>query len=194
MLKHVAADDRENQCDQCEFVSVSKISLRIHHRKVHSTMEQMYECSDCFTIFDSQQSFHKHKIKMHISEKENTKWVCRYCKTSFSGVRALRDHVTVYHAIIKPQIPCSVKSCNKVFLTTKRLRAHIRVHDDDAKEMCPECGLMLTSKHNLQKHINRVHLRLKNFFCDLCDYSATFRHSIASHMVRLPTVQKDLNN
>lgn len=128
------------------------------------------------------QSFQKPKTKLHISE--NNKWVCRHCNISFSGVRALRDHITVYHATVKPQIPCPVKTCTKVFLTTKRLRAHIKMHNDDAKEMCPECGLLLTSKHNLQKHINRVHLKLRNFFCDLCEYSSTFRHSIASHMVR----------
>lgn len=155
-----------------------------------------YSCPSCVFVFDSQESLlshnnqfhaskkrpHGQKIKIHLPDKD-LKWVCQYCNASFSGSRALRDHVTVMHATVKPQIPCPVMNCNKVFLTMKRLRAHTRVHDDDAKEMCPECGLLLTSKHNLQKHINRVHLKLRNFFCDLCGYSATFRHSIASHMV-----------
>lgn len=76
-----------------------------------------------------------------------------------------------------------MKSCSKVFSSTRKLRAHIKVHDDDSKEMCTQCGLLVTSKHNLQKHIKRVHLKLKNFFCDICGYGATFKHSIASHLV-----------
>lgn len=135
-------------------------------------------------MFDSYQSCYNHKLKMHTADKDRSrKWVCTYCNTSFSGSRTLRDHITIMHSALKPQIPCAVKSCHKVFVTTKRLRAHMKIHDDDAKEMCPECGLLLTSKHNLEKHIKRVHLKLRNFFCDICGYSATFRHSIASHMI-----------
>lgn len=121
---------------------------------------------------------------MHTSDKDRTKWVCQYCNTSFSGSRTLRDHITILHATVKPQIPCPVKTCTKVFLTTKRLRAHIKVHDDDSKEQCNVCGLLVTNRHNLEKHVKRVHLKLRNFFCDVCGYSSTFKHSIASHMVR----------
>lgn len=87
------------------------------------------------------------------------------------------------HASIKPSLPCPVRNCTKTFLTTKRLKAHMKVHDDDSKEMCNECGILLTSYHNLEKHIKRVHLKLKNYFCDLCDYSATFKHSLSQHII-----------
>lgn len=184
MLTHVSMENRRTYpCDQCDFVSISKGSLRSHYSKVHSAFKQIFECIDCLSTFESYQSCYNHKIKMHTSDKDRSKWVCSHCNTSFSGSRTLRDHITIMHSAFKPQIPCAVKSCTKVFLTTKRLRAHMKIHDDDAKEMCPECGLLLTSKHNLEKHIKRVHLKLRNFFCDICGYSATFRHSIASHMV-----------
>lgn len=120
---------------------------------------------------------------MHISIKDPTKWACQFCNTSFSGSRTLRDHILITHSLSKPQLTCAVKNCTKVFLTPKRLRAHMKVHDNDAKEMCQECGLLLTSRHNLEKHVKRVHLRQRNFFCDICGYSATFKHSIATHMV-----------
>jgi KRAB domain-containing zinc finger protein len=181
-------------------VSTSKGTLRVHHRKFHA---RSYQCVDCSSFFESYQSYYSHKTKMHSTDKDRTKWICQYCNTSFSGSRTLRDHITIAHATIKPQIPYPVKMCNKIFLTTKRLRAHMKIHDDDSKEMCNECGLLVTSKHNLEKvsvtdknhlqllsffkfqHIKRVHLKLRNFFCDVCGYSATFKHSIASHMVRI---------
>lgn len=158
--------------------------MRSHQRKLHADNKMSFQCSDCPSFFESYQSFYNHKVKMHTSDKDRTKWVCQYCNTSFSGSRTLRDHITILHATVKPQIPCPVKTCTKVFLTTKRLRAHIKVHDDDSKEQCNVCGLLVTNRHNLEKHVKRVHLKLRNFFCDVCGYSSTFKHSIASHMVR----------
>lgn len=144
-----------------------------------------FQCEYCPATFETHQSFVNHAHKMHSEKKRKTKWVCQHCNTCFSGSRTLRDHITITHSSNKPQIPCPVTSCLKVFLTAKRMKAHLRVHDDDAKEMCNECGLLVTSTYNLEKHIKRVHLRLRNFFCDLCGYSATFKHSINSHMVSL---------
>lgn len=123
---------------------------------LQSNHERSFKCTQCDLVFETFQSSLNHKIKMHPSEKDPTKWVCRHCNKSFSGSRILRDHITIVHAVCKPQIQCPTKSCNKVFLTTKRLRAHMKVHDNDCKEMCNECGLLVTSKHNLEKHIKRV--------------------------------------
>lgn len=123
-------------------------------------------------------------MKMHSSEKGRKKWVCQFCNTSFSESRTLRDHIAVKHSKTKPQIPCADISCNKSFFTRRQFRVHMITHkNDDSKKMCPECGILLTTKHNLDKHLKSVHLRLRSFFCDICGYSASFKHSIESHMV-----------
>ena len=38
------------------------------------------------------------------------------------------------------------------------------------KSMCPQCGIFINCPGNLTKHIRRVHLKEKHFFCDLCRY------------------------
>ena len=185
MTSHIATEEQvEFICKKCDFLSLSQEHLTIHELRVHNQGEN-FKCTDCGSMFSSYNSYNNHKLKMHSSAKDRTKWICKHCNTSFSGSRSLRDHITVMHSRVKPEIPCPVKSCRKTFTITKRLRAHIKVHDDDSKEMCPECGLLVTSKHNLQKHIKRVHLKLRNFFCDICGYGATFRHSIVAHMVSI---------
>lgn len=35
------------------------------------------------------------------------------------------------------------------------------------KQVCPHCGIMIS--RNLTVHIRRVHLKEKNFSCDLCE-------------------------
>jgi len=50
---------------------------------------------------------------------------------------------------------------------------------------CEECGRQFNSKHNVFKHLNEIHLKIK-YECDQCDYKAgqksgLVRHQLAKH-------------
>lgn len=57
----------------------------------------------------------------------------------------------------------------------------MKIHSDD-KQICPECGIVVGNKHNLTKHIKRMHLKIYNFYCDLCDYKGFFKFNIVEHV------------
>lgn len=164
MLTHVELKKKppNHQCDQCDFTSNSKSSLQLHCKQEHST---------------------KDVTEMQVPEK--AKSICKHCDKSFKGIWSIRNHIKVHYADNKSKFSCLLKGCTKVFLTLKDLRAHIALHGEYSKQVCSECGLLLSDKFNLQKHINRVHLKIKNFFCDLCSYSSMMRSSMANHMVRV---------
>lgn len=76
-----------------------------------------------------------------------------------------------------------MRDCRKTFATVQKQRTHVlRVHEGRGKSMCIHCGLVL--KGNLQKHISRVHLKLKNFVCDICGYAGALKHNLSDHMRR----------
>ncbi|KAG5668141.1 hypothetical protein PVAND_016093 [Polypedilum vanderplanki] len=50
------------------------------------------------------------------------------------------------------------------------------------QDICPECGVIYANKQSLKKHIANVHIKLKKFQCDNCNYSTTTKHSLKSHM------------
>jgi hypothetical protein len=74
--------------------------------------------------------------------------------------------------------------------------------DGSQKFQC-ECGLVLSNKFSLKRHVDRVsclsvcsllnfnlfsslkiHKNLKDFHCDNCSYSAFFKHSLERHVIK----------
>ena len=45
---------------------------------------------------------------------------------------------------------------------------------------CPQCNKSILSK-NLNKHINDVHLKIKKFKCEYCDFKCSQKQSLPSH-------------
>lgn len=64
----------------------------------------------------------------------------------------------------------------------KRIRAP-KSDQQDEKVLC-ECGITLANKSSLKLHHDRVHLRIRNFFCDFCPYSSFYKHSLEKHVVQ----------
>lgn len=66
-----------------------------------------------------------------------------------------------------------------------------KAEQQDEKVQC-ECGITLASKSSLKLHHDRVHLRIRNFFCDFCLYSSFYKHSLEKHIVQhIPDVFRD---
>lgn len=64
----------------------------------------------------------------------------------------------------------------------RRIRAP-KSESHDEKVQC-ECGITLANKSSLKLHHDRVHLRIRNFFCDFCPYSSFYKHSLEKHIVQ----------
>lgn len=184
MASHVDRELRRNiACDKYDFVTVSKDSLRTHdatHHYPKLKVETAYECSVCLEHFETYNQLYRHNTGVHRVEKKP--FVCSYCGKCLKGAPALKNHISLYHSEGKSGMPCPIEGCAKVCLTTKQLKNHIKTHDDDTKEICPECGLLVANKHNLEKHINRIHLKLRNYACDLCEYRGFFKFNILEHV------------
>lgn len=65
-----------------------------------------------------------------------------------------------------------LKSVHKCEIDTKYTKAKpIR--------QCNYCGAMI---RNWRRHIMRLHMNIKNVFCDLCPYSAFFKFDLEQHI------------
>lgn len=194
MKSHIDRELRRSYaCSKCDYITVSQESLRGHELKTHLKLEGLnYECSICFERFSVYHHLYRHKLSVHVDEAR-CKYACSLCNKAWKGVAAFKNHIAVVHAASPSQIPCPVQSCSKICTTTKQLKNHVKIHDDDSKEICPECGLLVANKHNLEKHINRVHKKLRNFACDKCEYKGFFKFNIVEH-VRLGMVFITTNN
>lgn len=171
---------RQHSCNKCDFVGISNSILRSHENSQHlKTSERNYKCSICSETFSAYNQLYRHKQKTHA---EVEKYVCNFCSKSLTGAAALKNHITLFHSKETLSISCPMAGCTKVCVTTRQLQNHMKTHNDDTKEICPECGLLVANKHNLEKHINRVHLKVRNFSCDVCEYKGFFKFNIVEHV------------
>lgn len=64
----------------------------------------------------------------------------------------------------------------------------VRSTSSKTKKFCDHCG---SSVNNYRRHILKVHLNIKNFFCDLCGYASFFKCDMDQHMkVHVKKTQK----
>lgn len=181
MQKHLDRESRRKYvCDSCDHVTISKESLRGHKLLHQAKLETItYECPTCFEPFDTYNKLFRHKRTMH---EEAEKYVCNYCNKSLKSASSLKNHISLFHTNQEARLLCPIADCCKVCFTQRQMNNHMKTHNDDTKVVCFECGLLVANRHNLEKHINRVHLNLRNFACDLCDYKGCFKFNIVDHV------------
>lgn len=168
-------------CDLCGFKCQSKEDLILHFRTHNS-----FTCSNCKSTFQSYNDLNEHRQKNHGDLIK--KWFCHHCKENFSGSSTLTNHIALYHATTKVKLACPANNCSKECSTRKQLTQHLKSHKDD-KQVCNECGIVVGNKHNLTKHIRRIHLKIKNFECDKCEFKGFFKFNIEQH-VSIKIIQK----
>lgn len=44
------------------------------------------------------------------------------------------------------------------------------------------CTICETETSSLKRHVNKMHMEVKNFFCDSCDFSSFFKQDLQNHM------------
>lgn len=57
---------------------------------------------------------------------------------------------------------------------------------------CPHCNVKIMVQAQLKRHIERVHLKIKNFNCDQCDYACYFKYSLDNHVKHSHCIQSTI--
>jgi len=54
-----------------------------------------------------------------------------------------------------------------------------KVHSETKTTQCPHCDKFLA---NIKEHIKAVHMKEKNYFCNLCEYKTLFKSDLLKHV------------
>jgi uncharacterized C2H2 Zn-finger protein len=94
---------------------------------------------------------------------------CTICNTNiaqFHSDKTLENHYFHNHRdVMTPE-------------ETARIQRRMK---EDRMRVCPLCGKVTDELNN---HIKRDHKKIKNFFCDLCDYKTYKKSNIVSHVLK----------
>ena len=111
------------------------------------------------------------KKQVHSGEKD--KIPCNECGKMCKNRMYLSDHIRKVHGKRKPCGECGAK------FNEYNLSRHTRVvHGKEFHNcLCPVCGKCFFDQARLLSHKMEVHLKLKPFKCDVCDFKcATIRN------------------
>ncbi|XP_043273996.1 zinc finger protein 354C-like isoform X12 [Venturia canescens] len=162
-------------CDECDFVTTSKVAVRYHVRRVHQR-DFRYKCEQCDKSFMS-----NCELKDHRTSHSNTKsFICEICGKAYLQKSYLGAHKRTVHGLVQRILTkdhrCSI--CNKNFVSEYILQNHIGIHS--RKFLCPHCGKEFANNQSLAMH-NRMHTGERPYSCRMCSKSFVRSNALAVH-------------
>jgi hypothetical protein len=132
-------------------------------------------CAVCDKTFCSAKELYFHNRDMHqtMSQKANSR--CNECHKTFMNTASLKKH------------KCSkydCKECGKRFTSKGLFQKHTYAEHDITKQehTCCDCGQAFAKLNNLMRHVERVHLKLKNISCVECEETFASETEMKKHL------------
>lgn len=122
------------------------------------------ECPECFELFHSK-VISRHLTEKHLRSSTPKRYSCNQCPYTAAKPHRLENHCQKTHNSPAPNIE-------------RRKRPNT---ETKSRKQCPTCGIFVK---NLSEHQKMVHVQVKRFCCDFCNYSCYFKTKITRHLQR----------
>ena len=177
MLRHVASkhsNEKTFLCDKCDVAYKSRNGLNLHMASKHEKQIAV-KCEECGKTFANAIRLKVHITNSHIQTKT---FVCDTCGKSFNSKHYMEQHRRLTHSTAeekeKMKIACDYADCKYRGMTKRFVQKHVNiVHLKIRNHVCPHCSKAFVDVKNLKEHINGIHLGIKPLKCPNCDYFAT---------------------
>lgn len=178
MRTHTHPEEFEKvKCNYCD-VEVRKKHLDSHMYSKHKDVK-MHMCEHCSYRTSNPAWLTIHINNMHLGISE---FRCEACKSQFSTSHSLKKHIDRVHNR-KRNALC--EQCSYQAFTQFELRQHISAQHAGNKLKCEYCKFSTSLKHNLVKHVRRVHTNEKNYSCNICSYRCAEPGDVGKHYNRV---------
>ncbi|ODN04296.1 putative zinc finger protein [Orchesella cincta] len=180
-------------CNKCsrKFSDARKV---LEHLKLHDAGQiLMLSCPICKTFTSSSQK----KLDRHVAfhQKNVPNPACEICGKSYTTFPNYKHHMEVEHGIKfnyfdKNLTVCEI--CSDTFNGDRNLKFHQVVNHGHVDEeglfpICSQCHKPFKSAQCLEMHIQRDHVKAKNFFCDQCGAGYALDCQLKNHIASVHT-------
>ena len=104
---------------------------------------------------------------------------CKYCDYRTAHSATLKIHIQSVHLKMTDYIR---EKCDKKFSQPSDLKTHVDSKHKGIRYSCDQCDYWAKQFGCLERHINLVHLNIKNYNCGQCDYRATHLGDLKKHV------------
>jgi KRAB domain-containing zinc finger protein len=126
------------------------------------TLKYPWDSDDAFTFTPKRKK----------TPKQQRDYKCETCGVAFIQEITLENHTAKHH-------PETMSKDEIAAIRKRAIQNRMRI--------CPHCGI---NTDQLKQHIRNVHLQIKRFFCDHCEYATFKKFNIRSHVLRHSELEK----
>lgn len=151
-------------------------------------LQEFFPCGDCGESFVDHKEYQdhskdKHEKKVPCQEKEHT-WKPYYIIHTGRGKRSETNNDVIeedqdgYHEFECPKCPFIAPSQEDV-------DGHVESTHKTARKprvKCQQCSKTFARKYELQTHVKKVHLGIKDQKCPQCDYATADKGAVMKHL------------
>ncbi|ODN04299.1 putative zinc finger protein [Orchesella cincta] len=183
---------RHWKCNKCSMKFVDARRL-LKHLQLHDA-GQILTCPICNTFTSGSQR----KLHCHVADHQKNvpNPACDPCGKVYHNFLAYLHHMEAQHGVKllnrfgMKTVVCEI--CSESFKYAKTLKFHQVVSHDHVDEhgqfpICPHCGKRYLKASSLENHIQKDHVKTKNFFCDQCGLGYALDSQLKNHIASVHT-------
>ena len=175
---HLLKTESSNQCDKCNFSSLTRKKLKVHKRIMHpdTANQPRHKCSLC-----EYQTNIKHSFVRHMEKHIGTVYLCNHCHYQFKDKSFLIKHIKHQHKYGNEDkqaidhMTCKCCPCNVQTTGSKYTDHMIQVHAFPLQDK--RFSNDNKAKHLVERdHSNHLHK------CRSCNFESNIKFKFISHL------------
>ena len=170
-------------CDQCEFTAVGLNRLRRHQNTHKNTPKYgtfaKIPCHVCGREIQ-ENCLANHINNMHPNVESMFK--CDQCGFVTHTEKYMQDH--------KRRHLNQMKKCPVCSRSVKYLNNHLKrgnCFKTEGTFPCDLCGKVFKDHYKVKRHVKQIHMKIKDYICDMCDYRTYTAFNLKIHKAKMHT-------
>ena len=166
------------KCDLCMKEFTKKVKYTTHKRRIHTKAFKCHECNNQFgTPFE---------LKQHVDQKHLGLAIkCNICDKVLANKKSFKRHMMLHSNEFQ-----NCDNCEYSTRSIPQMKRHTQVHHSEIQFQCTLCSYRAKEKKNLDHHIRRKHVKIKEFKCELCEYACYDKYGLRKHKASIHEGQR----
>ncbi|XP_063390247.1 zinc finger protein 791-like isoform X2 [Cydia fagiglandana] len=164
---------------KCPICSKSFITDYHLQRHILKHVNKKVKCYICSREFKSKFFLYEHIRMIHILDKAKF-FSCKTCGRTFENEDKLKVHENSH-------LSTQCQLCDKLFVSQRHFDSHMQRHAvklnlvKSSTQICSFCEKDYANDNQLSLHVNKVHLQIKPYACDMCERQFYTESNLSKH-------------